>query len=49
MPGLAVSERPHGLRQHVHLLEVHQPVHVRLVAVVSEFHVCVQEEYTVYG
>lgn len=40
MSAPAVSERPHGLRQHVHFLEVHQTVHVRAVAVVSEFHVC---------
>lgn len=40
MSAPAVSERPHGLRQHVHFLEVHQTVHVRAVAVVSELHVC---------
>lgn len=48
MPAPAKPDRPHRLREHVHLLEVHEAVEARLVALVRECHVLQQQRHEGY-
>lgn len=45
MPATAEPYRPHGLREHVHLLEVDQSVEAGLVAFVGKRHVLEEERH----